>query len=108
MIPNLISLYFDSWNLQAARLGPWKLHMARYNTPAFTAAPAVGRMNLRLLNLELYNMDDDPAEGYDVSDEHPDVVERIQSRVRQQLQPQPDIHFFARPSRPVFTRGTVG
>ncbi len=84
-----VFLYFDSWNLQCARLGPWKLHFARYNTPAFTAAPAIGRMNLRLLNPELYNLDDDPSEGYDLSDEHPEIVARIQAQVREQLRSMP-------------------
>ncbi len=78
-------LYFDSWNLQAARLGPWKLHLSRYNTPAFTATPAVGRMNLRLLNPELYNLNEDPSEGYDVSEDHPEIVAQIQAQVRQYL-----------------------
>ena len=78
-------LYFDSWNLQCARLGAWKLHMARYNSAAFSAVPAAGRMNLRLLNLELYNLDDDPSEAYDISDEHPRVVAKIQAQVKQLL-----------------------
>jgi arylsulfatase A-like enzyme len=80
-----VFLYFDSWNIQCARIGHWKLHMARYNTPAYTAAPVGGRVNLRLLNLELYDIDEDPSEGYDISDEHPDVVAKIQAQVRQQL-----------------------
>ena len=59
--------------------------MARYNTAAFSAAPVGGRFNYRLLNPELYNIDEDPGEAYDVSDEHPDIVARIQGQVRQQL-----------------------
>jgi arylsulfatase A len=78
-------LYFNGYHLQCARFGPWKLHMARYNTAPYTALPAVGRWNLRLINQELYNLADDPSEGYDVSDEHPDIVARIQEAVRQQL-----------------------
>jgi len=78
-------LYFDSWNLQCARLGPWKLHFARYNSAAFTAMPAVGRMNLRLLNPELYKIDEDPSEAYDLAGEHPEIVARIEEQVRQQL-----------------------
>jgi len=57
----------------------------RYNPPAFIAIPAVGWMNLRLLNPEIYDIDDDPSEGYDVSDEHPDVVAKILQQVRQQM-----------------------
>ena len=77
--------YFDAYNLQCARVGPWKLHMARYNTAAYTAAPAAGRFNYRLMNPELYNLDEDPSEAYDVSDDHPEIVARIQGQVRQSL-----------------------
>ena len=42
-------------------------------------------MNLRLMNCELYNLDDDPGEAYDISDEHPGVVAKIQAQVKQQL-----------------------
>ena len=59
--------------------------MARYNAPAFSPTPAVGRMNLRLMNLELYNLDQDPSEAYDISDEHPEIVARIQAQVKEQL-----------------------
>ena len=61
-------LYFSNWDLQCARLGPWKLHMSRGNVPAYTATPAVGYLNLRLIDPELYNIDKDPEEAEDVSD----------------------------------------
>src|SRR5438094_1670239 len=53
-------LYFDDWQLQCARLGRWKLHVARYNSDAYGPSPAGGRMNLPLANPELYDIDDDP------------------------------------------------
>src|SRR4029450_12689911 len=78
-------LYFSSWNLQCARLGSWKLHMARDNAPAYTAEPKVGLFNLRLLKPELYNLDRDPEEAEDLSAQNPDLVAEIQQRVDQML-----------------------
>ncbi|SRR5579883_2521832 len=78
-------LYFSSWDLQCARMGPWKLHMSRANVPAYTATPAVGYMNLRLIYPELYNLNDDPEEAEDVSAGNPSVVAAIQQQVAQML-----------------------
>ena len=77
--------YFSNVDLQCARLGPWKLHMARPNVPAYVATPAVGNYNLRLLNPELYNIDLDPEEAVDVAEQNPGIVADIQQRVAQTL-----------------------
>jgi arylsulfatase A-like enzyme len=74
-------LYFDNWNLQCARLGPWKLHISRYNVMAYNPAPAGGRLNLPLKHPELYHLPDDPEESYDVAPEHPEIVAEIQDRI---------------------------
>jgi arylsulfatase len=74
-------LYFDNWNLQCARWGKWKLHFARYNTFAYSPAPQGGRVNLPLRPAELYDIESDPMESYDVATENPAVVKEIQSRV---------------------------
>ena len=74
-------LYFDSWNLQCARMGPWKLHLARYNTPPWIPLPDNWRVNLPLAVPELYNLETDPAETCDVSSYHPDLVAAITARV---------------------------
>jgi arylsulfatase len=80
-----VFLHFDSWNLQCARLGKWKLHLARYNHPAFTPEPHIGRYNLRLTNPELYDMHLDSDESADVSADHPGIVAGIQARIEQLL-----------------------
>ena len=67
-------LYFDDWNLQCARVGAWKVHVARYNTFPFSPDPVGGRVNLPLPTPELYNIEADPDESYDVAAEHPDIV----------------------------------
>ena len=77
--------YFNNWDLQCARMGPWKLHVSRGNAPAYIAAPAAGYYNLRLINPELYNIDDDPDESRDVSKQHPAMVAQIQQEIAQAL-----------------------
>lgn len=77
--------YFNNWDLQCARMGPWKLHVSRGNVPAYTATPAAGYYNLRLINPELYNIDDDPDESRDVSKQNPGIVAQIQQEIAQAL-----------------------
>jgi arylsulfatase len=78
-------LYFDNVHLQCARLGNWKLHMARHNSFVYGPAPQGGRRNLPLRNPELYDVVRDPTESYDVAASHPDVVRDIMSRVERLL-----------------------
>jgi arylsulfatase len=73
-------LYFDDRYIQCARLGRWKLHVARYNNVTYSPAPAGGRVNLPI-QPELYDLISDPEESYDVADKHADVVTDIQSRI---------------------------
>jgi arylsulfatase len=80
-----VFLYFDGWNLQCARWGKWKLHVARNNTPPWTPAPAVGAMNLPLSSPELYDLVGDPCESSDCADANPDVVAQIRTRIAQML-----------------------
>jgi len=75
-------LYFDSYNLQCARLGPWKLHISRYNDFPWSPDPPGGRLNLPLINPELYNLEMDPDESYDVAAANPQVVAQIQTRIQ--------------------------
>jgi hypothetical protein len=78
-------LSFEGWNIQCARWKQWKLHIARGNTPMFMPAPAVGRINFRLRNPELYNLVDDPKESYDCAAKYPEVVATIQKSIEEQL-----------------------
>jgi len=78
-------LYFDSWNLQCARMGRWKMHLARYNTYAWSPAPPGGRINLPLSNPELYDVHADPGESFDTADRNPQVIADMRAAVYRQL-----------------------
>ena len=80
-IPREALLYFDDIHLQCARLGRYKLHVARYNNVTYSPAPPGGRKNLPLAKPELYDVESDLDESYDIAAEHPDVVAGIQERI---------------------------
>ena len=86
-----ILLFFDSWNVQCVRWGPWKLHLSRYNTNPWTVDPPGGRLNLPLANPELYHVDNDPGESYDRAPEKKELIIDLQRRVENLLSsfPQP-------------------
>jgi uncharacterized sulfatase len=78
-------LYLDGYNLQCARLGRWKLHMSRYNGPAFAPPPDGGRVNLPLLLPELYDMETGAEECYNTASQNPVIVSDILARVQEIL-----------------------
>jgi arylsulfatase A-like enzyme len=81
MVPHDTFFYFDGWNLQAARVANMKLHVARYNIPPWLPSSAGIRVNLPLLQPELYDVIADPQESTDISTDHPDVVASIRARI---------------------------
>ena len=78
-------LYFDKWHVQCARWRRWKLHFARYNSDVYNPAPAGGRVNVPLKTPELYDLENDPDESYDIAPENPKVVAEIRGRVERLL-----------------------
>jgi arylsulfatase A len=84
-------LFFDCWQLQCVRWGPWKLHLSRYNSYAWTEDPKSGRQNLPLPQPELYNIDTDPGEDYDRAPSNPQVVANLKARVERILLSMPDV-----------------
>ncbi|MBC8165806.1 MAG: sulfatase [Bryobacteraceae bacterium] len=80
-----VLLFFDGWHVQCARWGPWKLHFSRYNSYAWTVDPPGGRHNLPLPRPELYNVDEDPSEGLDMSFEKSELVSRLREATEQLL-----------------------
>lgn len=83
-------LFFDRWDVQCVRWGPWKLHLSRYNTYAWTVDPPGGRMNLPLRKPELYHVDNDPTESYDRSSEKSQLVADLKKRAEEIVQSMPD------------------
>lgn len=84
-IDRLPLLYFNQWNLQCARWGKWKLHVARHNTAAYVPAPPGGIRNYPLPRPELYNLETDPDESYDVAPENPRIVAETQSKIEEMI-----------------------
>jgi arylsulfatase A len=74
-------LFFNNICLQCARLGRWKLHMTRFNTPAFAPLPPAGLVSLPLPSPELYDVVAEPDESYDRSARNSAVVADILSRI---------------------------
>jgi arylsulfatase A len=81
-------LYFFPWDLQCARWMNWKLRFANfnldyYNGKAFSADER--RANYFLYRPELYNLEDDPGEHYDVAFHNQDIVKAIMSQVETKI-----------------------
>lgn len=85
-----VFLFFDSWNLQCARLGNWKLHLSRYDAPPWLDVSPEGRTNLPLPRPELYEVRRDPTESYECGLLYPFTVTAIKARVESQLDTFPD------------------
>ena len=78
------TLYFSGlhagFDLQCARLDNWKLRFSQYTRDVYVLGSEAGD-NLWLLQPELYDLDVDPGESYDVAAEHPDLVRQILTQV---------------------------
>lgn len=83
-------LFFDSWELQCVRWGPWKMHLSRYNSYAWTQDPIGGRVNLPLPSPELYNVDEDPGESYDRAPQKPQLIADLKVMVDRIMLTMPD------------------
>ncbi len=80
-LPREAFLYFNDVHLQCARLGSWKLHVARFNAPVFCQTATSWRQNLPLPCPELYDVVADTDEGHDRAIKNPSVVADIQARI---------------------------
>ena len=83
-------LFFDGWDVQCVRWGPWKLHLSRHNSFAWTVDPPEGRHNLPLPQPELYHIDRDPGEAYDRSSENPELIRDLVLRTEQLMAGMPE------------------
>jgi arylsulfatase len=83
-------LYFDDVHLQCARWGRWKLHVSRYNRRGYSPPPKEGLKNLLLPTPELYDLQMDSDESYDVADLHPDIVRQMLGKVEAAMKTFPE------------------
>lgn len=87
--PENLYLFFDREFLQTARWGRWKIHVARWNIPRYTAASGQQKNN-KLARPELYDMTIDAGENFNVAERHPDLVKELQSRIAVALKTFPE------------------
>jgi len=87
--PDNLYLFFDGLYLQTARAGRWKIHVARWNIPRYTAASGQQK-NVTLKKPELYDLTVDLGESYDLAADHPEVVKDLQARVAAALRTFPE------------------
>jgi arylsulfatase A len=80
--------YYLSNTLEAARVGDWKLHVAkprisREREDITRDASAVPKpiIDDSIAVYELYNLREDPAEQYNLYEQHPDIVDRIMKKI---------------------------
>lgn len=83
-------LYFDDAHLQCARWGQWKLHVSRYNRRGYSPAPKEGLKNLLLPQPELYDLERDADESYDVADMHPEIVSQMMGKIEAAMKSFPE------------------
>jgi arylsulfatase len=87
-------LYFTPFSaggsdLHCARKGKWKLRFAQLTGEIYINDYTAGHESFWLPRPELYDLDADPGESYDVADLHPDVVREITEEVMAQIQTMP-------------------
>ena len=61
--------YYFQYSLNAIRVGRWKLHVARGNKGDVKEMP------------QLFDMDINPQENYNLADRHPDIVEKLREMI---------------------------
>jgi arylsulfatase A len=66
--------YFNGYNLQAVRQGPWKLAIVPQVDAADKSTEQASKTNPRL-----YNLETDLGEKMNIADEHPEIVAKLKS-----------------------------
>lgn len=79
----------EGLDLHCARKGKWKLRFAQLTGEIYINDYTAGHESFWFLHPELYNLDADPGESYDVASLHPDVVQQINEDVSAQMKSMP-------------------
>jgi arylsulfatase A len=72
-------------DINAIRAGGWKLRVAQNTGDIYINDQGMNSLNLWLARPELYNLERDPCESYDVAKKNPAVVQRLQAEMDQLL-----------------------
>ncbi len=85
-------------DLHCARKGAGKMRFAQLNGEIYILDYTVGHDSFLLPRAELYNLDADPSECFNVAKEHPDIVKAISTEVVEEIKTMPPdvIEAFAR------------
>jgi arylsulfatase A len=67
--------------LECARKQSWKLRIAQRDGEIYVLDQSAGQDHFLLARPELYNLDADPAESYDVALDYPEIVKQIQQDI---------------------------
>ena len=85
-------LYFSSlkgYAFQCARQGKWKLRVAQWTKETYMLGRDAGE-NLALVKPELYDLESDPGESYNVAESHPEIVKAISATLYRQIMTFPE------------------
>lgn len=72
-------------DLHGIRAGAWKLRIAQCDGEIYTNDHTMGSHNYLLARPELYHLDNDPAESYDIAKKHPDTVRHLLAELDREI-----------------------
>jgi len=79
--------YFHKNSLEAVRKGTWKLVLPHRYSSYEDELPGIGgfpgKMHPDSTGLALYDLRRDPGERYDVKDQHPEIIEKMQELIEE-------------------------
>jgi len=93
VVEHPIMLYFSALanylDLQCVRHDNWKMRIAQFTRSTFVIGNPPGE-NLLLSRPELYNLENDPGENYDIARDYPDIVSQLQRAIDLAIQTFPE------------------
>jgi arylsulfatase len=71
--------------VHCVRAGAWKLRVAQSDGQIYINDRPGSTKNYLLPKPELYNLDTDPSEAYDVAKKHPEIVRQLQAQLEREI-----------------------